>query len=83
MTKLSNKLRREGKINTQQALKIVSIVRDKEVYRQEYKNLTKRLKKEVPNEKYGEGKGGYYYFKVDDLIEFGNKLKMEDLEEVE
>lgn len=83
MTKQSERLRKEGKINTQQALKVVSIIRGKNVYKEQYEALTKRLKKEVPNKKYGEGKGGYYYFEVDDLIEFGNKLKGEDLEEVE
>lgn len=83
MTKQSERLRKEGKINTQQAMNVVSAIRGKQVYKQKYEDLKKRLRNEVPNEKYGEGKGSYYYFKVDDLIEFGNRLKKEDLEEAE
>lgn len=80
MTKQSERLREQNKINTQVALKLIANIRDEDVYRTDARKLLiKQLKKEVPNEKYGEGIGSFYYFDKDEVIKFANKLKSKEV----
>ncbi|MBW8383984.1 MAG: hypothetical protein K0M69_15875 [Youngiibacter sp.] len=77
MTKFSEKMKKQGKINTQMALFYLESVYGLRVYGRDRNEFIKRIRKEVPGEKTGTGKGTFWYFKINDLRLFAEAVQVE------